>query len=193
MNILNNVIQLIYIGLKCFAVSFLWYIIFKFSNLLIGEIYPEIYIKIASGISGSAMYFIHLLQSIKAEKRNLKYLSRPIDQIENSINEGDQFIVFKYVISVGVATFVRRSKVYYVRPNDSIVLHGWFYFLINITLGWWGWPNGIAYTILHFKDSIFGENVDADAIYELKYSENAYMTNYEKIRNLRLTGEDDED
>jgi hypothetical protein len=58
------------------------------------------------------------------------------------IAQGGKFVVFQYVISIIVLTFMRPSKVHYIKSTENAAKKGLKFTLITAFLGWWGIPWG---------------------------------------------------
>jgi len=69
------------------------------------------------------------------------------DLIRDELQSGAKFVVYQYCISLLVLTFKRRSKIHFIKANESSIKYGWMYILISLILGWWGIPWGPIYTI----------------------------------------------
>jgi hypothetical protein len=68
------------------------------------------------------------------------------DRILFEIEQGAKFVVYQYVMSALVITLRRNSKIYYLRPGESLVAKGLPYIIITALIGWWGVPFGLLYT-----------------------------------------------
>jgi hypothetical protein len=68
-------------------------------------------------------------------------------EINEELRRGARFVVFEYCISIIVLTFKRSSAIHFVRSDEGTFGKGLGYTLLSLTLGWWGFPWGIIYTI----------------------------------------------
>ncbi len=97
------------------------------------------------------------------EIKNIDGLS--VSQIQDMVNEGGKFVIFPYTISILVATFQRNSDIYFIRPYEGTSQYSWSFVLINLVLGWWGFPWGPIYTIgALIKHIDGGKEVTADVM-----------------------------
>jgi hypothetical protein len=95
--------------------------------------------------------------------KNIDGLS--VAQIQSMVNQGGKFVVFPYTISILVMTFQRSSDIYFIQPGEGTAKYSWGFALINLVLGWWGFPWGPIYTIgaIH-KHIIGGKEVTAEVL-----------------------------
>jgi hypothetical protein len=70
-----------------------------------------------------------------------------VEELNQQIESGAKFVMFQYTVSVVVMTFKRPSDIYFIPAGESTAKHSWKYSLLSATLGWWGLPWGIIYTI----------------------------------------------
>ena len=91
----------------------------------------------------------------------------PTTELACEIEQGGRFIVYTYCISIGVMTFKRLSAVYFLKPNESPVKHGWPFLLISTVLGWWGIPLGPVYTIQSIYKNFSGTDVTTNVLLSL--------------------------
>lgn len=68
-------------------------------------------------------------------------------EINDELQAGARFVIYRYCISLLVITLRRNSDVYFIRANESAVKKGWSYSALSFLLGWWGIPWGPIYTI----------------------------------------------
>lgn len=61
--------------------------------------------------------------------------------------KGGRYVIYKFAISIIVLSFQRTSEPVYIAPGKSAVTPGWFYTLISLLCGWWGFPWGPIFTI----------------------------------------------
>ena len=69
-------------------------------------------------------------------------------QLQQEIQQGARFVLYKYCISIVIISFQRSSDLYYIRPGESTVVKGLPFTLLSLVLGWWGIPWGPIYTIM---------------------------------------------
>ena len=94
-----------------------------------------------------------------------QYENLTVDQINEELQKGGKFVVYIYVISIGIMTFRRPSKnIYFIRHDEFAIKHGWPYLLISLICGWWGIPWGPIYTIGAVFQAFTGKNVTEDVI-----------------------------
>lgn len=70
-----------------------------------------------------------------------------LTDINNEIQNGGKFVVYKYCISIIVMTFQRGSDIHFIKGGESAVGKGLGYTILTLLLGWWGIPWGPIYTI----------------------------------------------
>jgi hypothetical protein len=80
-----------------------------------------------------------------AKIKGLEGLSN--EEINQALNEGAKFVVFRYTISIVLMTFRRSSDIYFVRKDESTFSKSIGFTIINFLFGWWGIPWGPIYTI----------------------------------------------
>lgn len=101
--------------------------------------------------------------------------------IQDEINDGGKFVIYRYCISIIILSFKRSSDIYFTKSNQSRVTHGLQWSLLSILLGWWGIPWGIIYTIgalvTNFKG---GKNVTAEVMKFIHSQTNGPVFDFEK-------------
>lgn len=70
-----------------------------------------------------------------------------VEELNNELSNGAKFVVFEYCISIIVMSFKRSSAIYFIRAGESTAKYSITYTLLSATLGWWGIPFGIIYSI----------------------------------------------
>jgi len=68
-------------------------------------------------------------------------------QINEDLQNGGKFVIYRYTISIIILTFRRSSDVYYIRPGQNAVVKGLGWTVLTFLLGWWGIPWGPIYSI----------------------------------------------
>jgi hypothetical protein len=53
------------------------------------------------------------------------------------VERGARFVIFEYVISPLIISYIRRSPVHFLRPGQSPVVKGFPYALLSLAFGWW--------------------------------------------------------
>jgi hypothetical protein len=76
---------------------------------------------------------------------NLEGIS--VEQLNRELRNGAKFVVFPYCISVIFITFRRSSDIYFLRQGESSTRHSIRYTLLTFSLGWWGFPWGLVYSV----------------------------------------------
>lgn len=101
-----------------------------------------------------------------AQLNNVEGLSP--QQIQQLVNQGGKFVVYKYVISILIMTFNRGSDIFFIRPGESALLRGLPYTILSFSLGWWGIPWGIIYTFgALYTNLTGGVDVTADIMSQI--------------------------
>lgn len=97
-----------------------------------------------------------------------------INELRNEVSKGGRFLRFPYTISLVLVSFKLSSDVYFVRHNEKAISYGAKYAVINLLLGWWGFPFGLIYTPLCIKGSFVGKDVTKDImpLLEVRMNEN---------------------
>lgn len=68
------------------------------------------------------------------------------DDLMLELERGGRFVVYRYIVSLGVMTFRRSSAVHFLRPSESAVIRGLPYTIATFLFGWWGIPWGLIWT-----------------------------------------------
>ena len=68
-------------------------------------------------------------------------------QVNDDLNNGVKFVIYRYTVSIIVLTFRRSSDVYFIRPGENAVVKGLGWTILTFLLGWWGIPWGPIYSI----------------------------------------------
>jgi hypothetical protein len=78
------------------------------------------------------------------------------EQLEKELAAGGRFVFFEYCISLLVLTLRRPSAIYFLKGDQSGLVHGLRYSVLSLLLGWWGVPWGIFYTLLTLLNNLSG-------------------------------------
>ncbi|MFB9078978.1 hypothetical protein ACFFLS_10230 [Flavobacterium procerum] len=70
-----------------------------------------------------------------------------VAQVRDLVHQGGKFVIFPYTISFVLMTLKRSSDIYFIRPDESSFKYSWGYAVLNLVVGWWGFPWGPIYTI----------------------------------------------
>ncbi|KAF2515249.1 hypothetical protein [Flavobacterium foetidum] len=70
-----------------------------------------------------------------------------VSQVRDLVHQGGKFVIFPYTISFVLMTLKRSSDIYFIRPDESTFKYSWGYAVLNLVVGWWGFPWGPIYTI----------------------------------------------
>jgi hypothetical protein len=112
------------------------------------------------------------------EIKNINGLS--VQQIQSMVQQGGKFVVFPYTISILVMTFKRSSDIYFIKPGEGTLGYSFPFVLLNLVLGWWGFPWGPIYTIGSMIDHFSGgKNITGDVLPHLIHNDpNANTSTY---------------
>ena len=77
-------------------------------------------------------------------------------QLRSELDQGGRFLVFTYVISLGIITFRRSSAIIYAAPGEAAWVKGIPYSLLSMLMGWWGIPFGLIYTPMAIYRNLSG-------------------------------------
>ena len=91
--------------------------------------------------------------------------------IKRELENGAQFVMFTYAISLLVITFRRSSDIYFVKNSDVKISRGWPFLMISLVLGWWGIPWGPIYTIQSMYHAFAGKDVTGEVLSQLSFEE----------------------
>ncbi|MBK9976132.1 MAG: hypothetical protein IPP14_15275 [Planctomycetes bacterium] len=69
------------------------------------------------------------------------------ETLADAVRQGGKFVQYDWAISVLVMSFRNPTNIYFIAPGRSSVTLGLVYSLMSATLGWWGFPFGIVFTI----------------------------------------------
>lgn len=72
--------------------------------------------------------------------KNAKRLSAR--EIQTEIDNGSKFVHYQYVVSFIVGTTKGQSELKLVKRGQSVFLHSFWYNLVTVLFGWWGFPSG---------------------------------------------------
>ena len=86
-------------------------------------------------------------------------------QIRSELARGGKFVIFPYTMSFLITTLRRNSDIHFIRAGETTFKYSWKYILLNLLLGWWGFPWGLIYTPgALFKQIAGGKNVTAEVL-----------------------------
>ncbi|HZE86546.1 MAG TPA: hypothetical protein VE035_19630 [Puia sp.] len=68
-------------------------------------------------------------------------------QLNEEINDGAKFVIYRYCISIVVMSFRRSSDIYYIKPGQNGTVKGLPWTGLTFLLGWWGIPWGPIWSI----------------------------------------------
>lgn len=88
------------------------------------------------------------------EIKNTEGLS--VSQIRDIVQQGGKFVIFPYTVSFLIMTLRRSSAIYFIRPDENTLKYSYGYILLNLIVGWWGFPWGPIYTIGALYNHITG-------------------------------------
>ena len=77
-------------------------------------------------------------------------------QIQEAIDAGGRFVLFKYCFSVLVMTFRRPTDIYFVKAGESRVKAGLPWTLLTLMAGWWGIPWGPIFSVQCLANNLGG-------------------------------------
>lgn len=109
-------------------------------------------------------------------------------EIQNEVERGGRFVVYKYCISIVVMTFMRPSAIHFVRATESRIGKSLPYTLTSCFAGWWGFPWGPIYSIASLAvNAKGGEDVTADVLRSLIQQAEAQAQAQEKIQSIQIS------
>jgi hypothetical protein len=88
-------------------------------------------------------------------------------EINEEINNGAKFVIYRYCFSIIVLTFKRTSGIYFVKAGENRVFKGLQWTLITFFFGWWGIPWGPIYSVQSLATNLAGGK---DVTQEIKKS-----------------------
>ena len=118
------------------------------------------------------------------EIKNIEGLSGA--EVRKLVSEGGKFVLYKYCISIVIASFNNPSAVYFIRPNQSAVSPAIGMLFVNLFLGWWGIPWGPIYTIGNIGTILSGGK---DVTIEIMSQINQNDPNYGASNNYNIPGQ----
>jgi hypothetical protein len=93
-----------------------------------------------SGVKYPRETYIVVLEVSLAEIKGLEGLSG--ERVADEIARGGRFVVYQFAISIIIMTFMRPSKITFVRAGENRITKGLGYTILTLLLGWWGIPWG---------------------------------------------------
>jgi hypothetical protein len=94
-----------------------------------------------------------------------------ISQLQDEVNRGGKFVVYRFCISAVVVTFRRSSGIYFIKSDQSRVAKGLPWSLVTMVAGWWGLPWGVIYTIGSLGTNFGGGKNVTDDVMRLIHSQ----------------------
>ncbi len=79
-----------------------------------------------------------------------------VSQMRDLVQQGGKFVVFPYTVSFLIMTLKRSSDIYFIRPDENTFKYSYGFVLLNLIVGWWGFPWGPIYTIGALYNHITG-------------------------------------
>lgn len=92
-----------------------------------------------------------------AKIKNTEDLTRT--DMARELEQGAQFVIFQYCISLLVVTLKRNSNIYFVKAGEKGMKYGFKYTLLTFVMGWWGIPWGPIYSIGSIAMNIAGGKI----------------------------------
>lgn len=94
-------------------------------------------------------------------------LAMTLEDLESAVANGARFVRFPYCFSVIILSF-RRAFVHYLPPGVSGGGPAWAAAAISGTVGWWGFPWGIIFSIGSlFTNALGGSDITRDIMTSL--------------------------
>ena len=93
-----------------------------------------------------------------------------VRQLEAELRQGARFVVFQFCISILVFSFLRSSRIYYLRPEERGLRRGLAYSAVSLLCGWWGFPWGLIWTPMTLYRNLAGGK-DVTALIETRLRE----------------------
>jgi hypothetical protein len=104
-----------------------------------------------------------------------------VTDLQDEVNKGGRFVIYKYCISVIVLSFRRPSDIYFLKHDQNKIVKGLSFTLISVLLGWWGIPWGIIYTIGAIGTNFGGgKNVTDEVMRSIHSQTNGPVFDFEK-------------
>jgi hypothetical protein len=125
------------------------------------------------------------------EIKNIDGLS--VSQIKQLVNEGGKFVIFPYAISIVIMSFKRNSNIYFIRSGENSLSYSYPFVLLNLVLGWWGFPWGPIYTIGSlYRHIMGGQDITQEVLSHLIQHDPDADTSTYGINNLYNNGGEQE-
>lgn len=70
-----------------------------------------------------------------------------LEEIACQVEQGARFVIYRYAVSVLIATVMRPTDIYFIPPGESSIKGGLGFSALTLLLGWWGLPWGPIRTI----------------------------------------------
>ncbi len=98
-------------------------------------------------------------------------------EVRALVNQGGKFVIYKYCISIIVASFNNPSDIYFIKPNHSRITPAIGFLITNLLLGWWGIPWGPIYTLGNVGTILGGgKDVTNEVMAQINQSDPNYGT-----------------
>ena len=98
-------------------------------------------------------------------------------EIRTLVNQGGKFVMYKYCISILIASFNNPTDIYFIKPNESSIKPAIGFLFTNLILGWWGIPWGPIYTIGNIASILGGgKNVTYQVMDHINQTDPNYGT-----------------
>ena len=98
-------------------------------------------------------------------------------ELRGLVSNGGKFVMYKYCISVLLATFNNPTDIYFIHPGNSRITPGLSFLFVNLLLGWWGIPWGPIYTIGNIGSILSGgKDVTSEIIAQINQNDASYGT-----------------
>jgi len=79
-----------------------------------------------------------------------------VADVNAQVAQGGRFVVFQWVLSLGVISLRRNSPIYFVRPGESATGKSLPYCALSLVFGWWGIPWGLIWTPFSIAGNLRG-------------------------------------
>ena len=83
-----------------------------------------------------------------------------IEEIIKEIEDGGQFVIYGYCISIVTMSFRLTSSPYFILSREKTSKYRLKYNILSLFLGWWGLPYGPIYTIKMISMNLKNGGID---------------------------------
>ena len=98
-------------------------------------------------------------------------------EVRTLVSQGGKFVIYKYCISIVVASFNNPTDIYFIKPNHSRITPAIGFLITNLLLGWWGIPWGPIYTLGNVGTILGGgKDVTNEVMAQINQSDPNYGT-----------------